>query len=496
MAMSSRRRFIALVGSLGAGAIVAACSGPVPTPAPPSSAPASSGAAPAPTQASAAAAAKPAEPTKPAAAPATGSAPAAAAPATSGQQVVIRWQNRANDAAIKMADDYIAQTFAKDKRNIKISQEPAPDNRDEKLIAAMVGGNAPDVFETWSDNVTQFADRGQVLDVEPYSKRDYSADELKDFFAWQWRDLVLPSGIRFGVPKYVNVMVNWINLDAFEKAGIKPPDDKTWTHDDYAELARKLTKKNGDQVDQWGLYYPIWSWDRFWYKIEAFGGQVVDPKDVTKPLFDSDEALKAWEWARKLEWDDKAMAQRLILAPQGQNIDSRPLFGAGKFAMAEDGFYPFAMADAVSKKFKWQYMHTPQGPSGKKRVLGTTDAFSQWKGSKNLDQGWEVLKFLAGPGYQENVLVKSSGSLPIRFSVLDKWKKICIEKYPELESANLDIGRQAMEMGYAGNRVFFKKDAEARKIIQPAIEKVYIAGNTPVTYFKDVAKEVAAKMKD
>jgi ABC-type glycerol-3-phosphate transport system substrate-binding protein len=490
MAMSSRRRFLGLVGTFGVGALVAACSGPVPTPAPPSSAPAS-GAAPAPTQAPAAAAPKPAEATKPAA------APAAAAPVTNaGAKIVVRWQNRSNDAAIKAANDYIAQTFAKDKPNIEISVEPAPDNRDEKLIAAMVGGNAPDVFETWSDNVTQFADRGQVLDVEPYSKRDYSADELKDFFAWQWRDLVLPSGIRFGVPKYVNVMVNWMNVDAFEKAGIKLPDDKTWTHDEYAELARKLTKKNGDVVDQWGLGYPIWSWDRYWYKIEAFGGEVVDPKDTTAAKFDSDNAMKAWEWSRKLMWDDKAMAQRLMLAPQGQSADLRPLFGAGKFAMVEDGFYPFAMADAVQKKFKWVYMHTPQGPSGKKRVLGTTDAFSQWKGSKNLDQGWEVLKFLAAPGYQENVLVKASGSLPIRFSVLDKWKKICIEKYPELEAVNLDIGKQAMEMGYAGNRIFFKKDAEARKIIQPAIEKVYIAGGTPVSYFKDIAKEVNTKMKE
>ena len=32
--------------------------------------------------------------------------------------------------------------------------------------------------------------------------------------------------------------------------------------------------------------------------------------------------------------------------------------------------------------------------------------------------------------------------------------------------------------------------------IQPAIEKVFIAGNTPVTYFKDVAKEVTAKMRE
>lgn len=489
----SRRRLLALIGATGGAAVLAACSGPIPTPAPPASAAASKPAGPA----------KAAEPTKPAAAaqaatavPAKGAAPAAAKPSTGGAKVTVRWQNRSNDVAIKAANDYIAQTFAKDKPNIEIVVEPAPDNRDEKLIAAMVGGNAPDVFETWGDNVTQFADRGQVVDIEPYAKRDYSADELKDFYPWQWRDFVLPSGVRFGVPKYVNVMVTWVNKDAFDKAGLKLPDDKTWTHDDYAELARKLTKKTRDQIDQFGLYYMIWNWDRWWYKLEAFGAEPVDRNDTTKPLFDSEKAMVAWEWARKLMWDDKAMAQRLMLAPQGQSYNAQALFASGKFAMNEDGFYPFSMADAVQKKINWTYMHTPNGPSGKKRVLGTTDSFSQWKGSKAVDQGWEVMKFLAGPGYQENVLVKASGSIPIRFSVLDKWKKICIEKYPELEAVNLDVAKQAMESGYAGNRVWFKKDAEARKIIQPALEKVFIAGGTPVSYFKDIAKEVAAKMKE
>ncbi|HEY3079465.1 MAG TPA: extracellular solute-binding protein, partial [Chloroflexota bacterium] len=433
----------------------------------------------------AAAAAKPTEAPK----------PAAAAPATGGSKVTVRWQFRGSDADLKAAQDYVTQTFGKEKPNIELTIEPAPDGRDEKLIAAMVGGNAPDVFESWTDNVTQYADRGQVLDVESYVKRDFKDTDIKDFYAWQWHDLVLPSNIRFGVPKYVNVMITWINKDMLDKAGEKVPDGNTWTHDDYARLANKLTTKKGDQTDTFGLHYPVWSWDRFWYKLEAWGGEIVNPKDTTEAVFDQEKSLAAFEWSRKLMWDDKAMAQRLLLAPAGQGINTTQLFASGKLAMNEDGFYPFSMARTIEKKINWTYVHTPNGPTGKKRVLGTTDAFVQWKNSKALDQGWEVMKFVSGPGYQENQ-VKSTGLLPIRFSVLDKWKKICIDMFPELEAANLDIGKQAMEMGYAGNRILFKKDAEARKIMVPALEKLFWAGGTPVTYFKDVAKEVTAKMKE
>ena len=148
----------------------------------------------------------------------TASAPAAGAPSSGGASAkgTVRWQFRGSDEELKASQAYLDTTFGKDKPNIKVTLEPAPDGRDEKLVAAMVGGNAPDVFESWTDNVTQYADRGQVLDIEPLVKRDYKAEDLKDFYEWQWRDFVLPSKIRFGMPKYVNVMFTWYNKDLFD----------------------------------------------------------------------------------------------------------------------------------------------------------------------------------------------------------------------------------------------------------------------------------------
>jgi len=473
----TRRRFIALGTAAAGGILLAACSAA--TPPAPTAAPAAPGtAAPgAPTAAPAAA---------PTAAPAAQSAP-------TGAQSTVRWQNRSGADVIKASQDYLDKNFAAKNPNIKVAVEPAPDGRDAKLIASMVAGTAPDVWETWSDNVTQFADRGQVLDVEPLVKRDFTADDLKDFYTWQWRDFVLPSHIRFGMPKYVNVMVLWYNKDLFDAAGVKIPDEN-WTHDDYASAAIKLTKRTGSNTDTWGLFYPVWSWDRYWYKIDSFGGTTVDPNDNTLATFDSDKALAAWEWSRKLEFDDKAMAQFLLLGTNGQNFNNQDLFAGGKLAMVEDGFYPFSMAKTIQKKINWGYMHVPKGPSQRK-VLGTTDGWSISKSTKVQDPSWEVLKFLSGPGYQRDVLVTAGGSLPVRNSVLADWKKIVVAAYPELDAVNLDIGPKAMEMGYPGNRQFFKKDAEARQIMEPALQKVYQVGDAPVTYFKDIAKQVTDKMR-
>lgn len=494
---ASRRQILRLtsLGLIGAtgSVLLAACGGS----AAPTAAPAAK-----PTEAP-----KAAEATKPAAggataAPAATTAPAAGATPTTaaaaqpkaktGAPVEIRWEFRGADIDVKGGQEAVDKLFTPNNPNIKVVIQPAPDQqRDEKLIASMVAGTAPDVFESWTDNVTQYADRGQVTDIEPLVKKDYKADDLKDFYEWQWRDFVLPSNIRFGIPKYVNVMTVWINRDLWDKSGQTLPT-KDWTHEEYAAAARKLSKVAGKPDDVYGLRAPMWNWDRFWYRIEMWGGQVVNPKDTTECLLGSEESLAALEWARELMWDSKALAQPLTLG--GPTASIWPQWAGQKYAMNEEGVYPFRVVREIKNAFKWQYAHVPKGPKTR-RVLGTTDGYVMWSKTKAPDAAWELMKFQGGKEYQE-AQVGWSGLIPVRFSVLDKWKGIVIKAFPELETANVDVGVEAMKEGYPGNRVLFKKDAEARQIIVPALEKIFVSGNTPVTYMKEIAQQVTKKMRE
>jgi len=347
----------------------------------------------------------------------------------------------------------------------------------------MVAGTAPDVFESWTDNVTLFADKGQVLDVQRLVDRDKL--DISDFFAWQWHDFVLPSGIRFGMPKYVNIMTMWVNKDMFKAKGVDLPT-KDWNQDNYSQAMIKLTEKSGDKVKTYGGFIPMDSWDRFWYRLDMWGGHARDVNDNTKATLGEDKAQAAFEWARKLTWDDKA----LIVATTGLPQVAGNRFFAGQYAIAEDGFYPFSMAmNNASTKINWMWMHVPSGPVERK-VLGTTDGFVQWKNSKQQDKAWELMKWLAGPDFQLTQ-TQATGSLPIRTSTLSKWKDICLTAYPELKDANLDVALEAMQMGYPGNRQLFKQDAAAREIIVPALQKVYDSPGTPVSYFKDIDKQVS-----
>ncbi len=389
---------------------------------------------------------------------------------------------------VKATQSFLDANFTR-QTDVKVSVEPTDANADEKLTAAMIGGTAQDVFDTWLGNITQYADRGQVLDINPLVQRDFKDADIKDFFAWQWKDFVLPSGLRFGMPKYVNTMFVYYNLDLFDKAGIKPIDDN-WTHDTYADAAKKLT--TGSTT---GLWFPSYGTDRWWYKVAAWGGSIVDPSDSTHATFDSEDALAALEWIRKGTWDDKFIAQKTNLIGAGQRaFDAVPAaFASGRLAMVEDGFYPFVHAKAINKKFRWSYAPVPKGPKGRK-TLGTADGYAIWKGTKSPDAAWELVKYLSSKEYQL-YLTQTTGYLPSRYSALDDWKKICVDKYPELAEANLDVGRQAMEQGYPSNAPLFKKDGEAQAILTPALEKLFVVGSTPVTYMKDIAQQVTTKQR-
>jgi multiple sugar transport system substrate-binding protein len=498
----SRRRFVLTgTGALGTLLLAACGAAATPTPAPaakpaeapkPTEAPKPAEAA-KPTEApKPAEAAKPAaEPTKPAAAaaaaPTNTPAPQAAAGATPSPtprpsftiqgkgQTDLLWQMSASDFWISSTAKVLPDFTEKSTKVKSVTLQPTPDDWINKLVASMVAGTAPDMFDMWGDI------------MPPYVKRDLKPEDIKDFYEWQWRDFVMPwlNNIRFGMPRYVNIMFTWYRKDHFDAAGVKYPT-LDWTHDDYADAARKLTKKEGGKTTQYGLAYPLWGWDRYWYKPVIWGGGTVDPKDNTKAIFGEEKALAAFEWSRKLMWDDAAMLQPLDIQRQGFTAH----FPTGRFSMAEDGIYPFEMDDNIKGTFPWGYMHTPKGPTGQRKVLGTTDGYSLWKGSKKQDEAWELMKWAFGPVNQLEVVVRGAGRVPIRHSVLKQWESEVVKARPALKDVNLKVGVEAMEMGYPSGREFFKDNVTAQQLIVPALEKLFVTGNTPVSYMKEVADQV------
>jgi multiple sugar transport system substrate-binding protein len=112
---------------------------------------------------------------------------------------------------------------------------------DEKILAMVTGGTPPDVMGTLRFTSTSWAVKGVTTPLDPYLSR--GGFKESDYFPnaiTPWRI----NGKLYALPREVDLHTLWYNRQAFEQAGIKPPDE-TWTWDTLIANGQRLTRREG-----------------------------------------------------------------------------------------------------------------------------------------------------------------------------------------------------------------------------------------------------------
>jgi multiple sugar transport system substrate-binding protein len=425
--------------------------------------------------------------------------PAAPAPATAtpaapavpvAEKVRVRWMSRAADwggqEAMVALPDLVKKYFNAENPDIEVVIEPAPPQWIEKLVAAMIAGDAVDVFEAWPDIFHEWVERDLILDIQPFVDRDLTPDIIKDYIEAQWEALFM-NGKRVGMPLYVDMRLESYNKDLFDKYEVEyPPVDGDWDYTDFAEMAAKLTKDtDGDgEIDLWGAILETGGW---FYWPRMFGGDYVDPNDNTKCYLDSEGSQAAFWWIWENQW--KKVPNVFAQPAQVQNAWYYEAWVPQMVAIAEKGLYPGRTVREVGGKFKWDYAHIPKGPKGR-ATLVDADGWSIWKGTKQPEAAWKLIKFLSDIQYQEEVIVKIAGVTPVRKSLLPSLFKNLREKFPELNEVRLEVIKEIIDWGYGGNVRWFKNHLKAMEIINPAMDLVFGTGEKDPSYFAEICQKV------
>lgn len=244
----SRRRF--LIGTAGTVALaaLAACGAPAtPTPAPkPPEKPAD----------------KPA-----AAAPAGGAtpAPAAAAPAKPKGAITLRAAiNGTQQRATELTG--FGKAFTDKNPGVTVEWAPiqAPDHDQffVKLTTEMAAGKASDLVNVATEGTQFFAGKDFAIKLDDYARRDKG--ELQEYFSDVPPALIeamMYEGSLYELPANFNAANMYLNLEVFEKAGVKPPADD-WTAQDFREIAKKIASKR-DSTGQPETFGYAWT-NRHW----------------------------------------------------------------------------------------------------------------------------------------------------------------------------------------------------------------------------------------
>lgn len=153
------------------------------------------------------------------------------------QLQVAWWGNEVRDAQTSEAIDlYMSQTPG-------LAIEPMPAEFGaywDRMATQTAGGDMPDVTQFGDGFLAEYATRGALLDLEPY------IDTSK--FAPGTVDVGRVEGTLVGINIGINTPTLMCNLSVLEQAGLDLPDDKTWTWDDYLDLATQISTATPDGV--------------------------------------------------------------------------------------------------------------------------------------------------------------------------------------------------------------------------------------------------------
>ena len=107
--------------------------------------------------------------------------------------------------------------------NAELLWEPHGDGWSTKVLTNMAAGTAPDIMASWPPIINTWAEKQQLLDLQPLVDVDIpNADDIFLKSAWEqaWDPI---SQIRMGTITDIDVTSVYYNVDAFNEAGVPLP---------------------------------------------------------------------------------------------------------------------------------------------------------------------------------------------------------------------------------------------------------------------------------
>jgi ABC-type glycerol-3-phosphate transport system substrate-binding protein len=282
---------------------------------------------------------------------------------------------------------------------------------DNKIVAAIRSGTAPDVVSSFNSyNVGIYCGTGGWIDLGPLmSKAHIAASEFPP--ATQYYTQY--NGKRCALPLLADTYGLYYNKALFKKAGLNPSSPpKTWAQ--FLAACAAL-KKAGIVPISAGFkegYYAEW-----W--VDVLSMQLMTPSELaqnySKPNWESPAISKAWSLLLDL-------VKKGYMTPNAEALplfpDTVNNFGAGKAAIilalsANNANYSEFRKDRVSPNLGAFLPPLVPGAKIKKQVFdfgpGLSWIVSSW--SKHSKEAYDYLTYLGQPKTQETIF-KLSGTFP------------------------------------------------------------------------------------
>jgi multiple sugar transport system substrate-binding protein len=270
---------------------------------------------------------------------------------------------------------------------------------DDKIIAAIRAGKAPDVVSSFmSTNVGIYCPSGGWIDLAPYLARDKIDTNI---FPATSRYYTQYKGKRCALPMLADAVGLYYNTTLFKQAGLKGPPK---TMSQLAAYAKKLTQKNADGTFKIVGYDPNLNFYHAGYGNGAAGYQ---PLFGTKYFSNGNDGKSSLStdpgWAKLFRWQKSLIDfygyDKLVRWQAGAGDEFAPShpFQTGKLAMMLDGEWRVAFLKNEHPELKYATAPMPVDDAhpelyGAGAVNGTIIGIP--KNGKNREQAWALVRYL------------------------------------------------------------------------------------------------------
>ena len=264
---------------------------------------------------------------------------------------------------------------------------------DNKIVAAIRSGNAPDVVSSFNSyNVGNYCGTGGWIDLDHYLKQDHIDPSS---FPAATRYYTQYGGKRCALPLLADTYGLYYNKALFKKAGISGPPK---TMSELTADVKKLTVRGQDgSIKVAGLDPLIGFYENVperW--ITSFGGKWNDAQGHA--ILAKDPAWQKWaKWQKSLvDWYGYKNLVR-FQAGLGDEFSASQAFEAGKLAMNLDGEWRVAFIAAEHPNLDYGTAPMPVDDSkpglyGSGYINGTIVGIP--RGAKHADLSWALVRYL------------------------------------------------------------------------------------------------------
>lgn len=265
-----------------------------------------------------------------------------------------------------------------------------------KLETNLLSGNGVDLYMTYSaDVLTKRADANMALDLTELCEKD--AFDINQYFGDMAKSYYV-NGKPYSIPTKLDQFGIVLNKTMFEEAGIEIPTE--WTYDEFMEIAKKLTKGEG-QDKTYGMF---WNTQQdptgFTYSLcQTLGG---DPfyKSETETNFTSPEFIKSVDLINKMMNVDGTSPTHTDSVTQ--KLSQESMFLTGKSAMTIGSWMirNIKNVQEYPHDFETAFAPYPVVEKGQRNYTqgGYGDFLCINPKSENIDAAWTFLQWYSTEG--------------------------------------------------------------------------------------------------